>query len=60
MPIVPKDKLKVLASTKDINDVMTNLHSEGNQEVQQFFKKKEETIDSIFKEANPGTKIQVF
>ena len=54
MPIVSIDKLKVLCSTKDINHVMSALYAEGNKEVERFFRKRDDTIDSIFKEANPS------
>ena len=55
MPVVSKERLKVLSSTKDIMNVMDNLNADGNGErnkvVESFFNKKEVEIESVFKEA---------
>ena len=54
MPRVSYDRLKVLASTKELENVMESLHAEGNEEkekVGQFFKEKEDTIEGVFKQA---------
>ena len=49
MKRVDRERLKVLASTKELENIMISLSNDKS--VSEFFKEKEMEVDSVFKEA---------